>query len=108
MTGVIVSIVQTIIDFFNGEADVSLSTVFSFMRNCLFNVIYDFMYDFLTGTKQFFVRIGRSFSNIFTGDKLFFDEYFFVYIIGLIIGIYIMKIIINATIELISKFIDPM
>lgn len=102
------SLISAIADFINGESDFSFGNLFEFMFDNLFGSIYDIIHEFFSRSSDFFINIGNSFTGIFVRNYSFFTEHFFALLVGLILSIYLLKLIIGAVIELISKFIDPM
>lgn len=77
--------------------------------NWLFSAIQNAVLGFLTDSHDKFVSIGSSFANaIGFGDFSIITDNFFFWICGIFIGIWILKFVITAVVELVSKLLDPL
>lgn len=95
-----------VIDAIKGvsDGDITLSDLLMFVYNVLFKVIFAFIKNIFGQSKEFFINLGDDLTGIFGLPSL--SEYWFMWVIGIFITIFIVKYVISAAIELISKFID--
>lgn len=77
-------------------------------RNVLFTPVLSILKAFFSNAKGFFSEIGSGIVNSIgiTPENIFSASFVYV-VIGLIIGIWIMKYVISWSVELLSKLIDP-
>lgn len=77
-------------------------------RNVLFTPVLSILKAFFSNAKVFFSEIGSGIVNSIgiTPENIFSASFVYV-VIGLIIGIWIMKYVISWSVELLSKLIDP-
>jgi len=98
--------ISGIIDAIQGikDDDVTISDLLMFVYNVLFKVIFAFIKHIFSQSRDFFISLGDDISNVFGLPSL--SEHWFMWLIGIFITIFIVKYVITATIELISKFLD--
>lgn len=77
-------------------------------RNVLFTPVLSILKAFFSNAKGFFFEIGSGIVNSIglTPENILSTSFVYV-VIGLIIGIWIMKYVISWSVELLSKLIDP-
>ena len=102
----LVNVISRIVDAVKGviDGDITLFDVFKLVFDTISGAIFLFMKWFFTQAKDFFVTIGSEFSDIFSMQS--FTDNWLLWILGVFIGVFVMKYIISAVIELISKFVD--
>lgn len=107
----LIEIVRTLL---GAEEDVNLSTFFSVMFTALKTAIWgdisDAFLTFLDNSRNFFISIGHDFCNVIAkgGGLEFFTDNFLYFVCGTFIGIFLLKYVVSAVIEFISKLLDPM
>ena len=102
----IVNVISSIIDGIQGviDGDITLFDIFKLIFNTLSGSIYLFLQWFFSQSKDLFINLGKDFTSMFQNQS-FLDNWL-PWILGLFIGIFVLKYVITAVIELISKFID--
>lgn len=95
----VVDAIQSVID-----GDISISDLLLIAYNILFKVIFAFIKSIFSQSKDLFINIGNDITNIFGLPS--FTEYWYLWVIGIFITIFVIKYIATVIIELISKFID--
>ena len=89
------------------SGDISLSDLFSILFQVLFTFIQGEVLDFLSRSKDFFSSLGIGFYSTITRDgAVTFTDNFIFWILGVFIGIWLLKYIITALINFIQYLLD--
>lgn len=102
MIGYIVDAISSIRHVIDG--DVTLSDLFSLVYNVFFKAILLFIKDFFSKSKDFFIELGDDITSMFGSQS--FTDYWLFWILGIFVGIFLIKYVIAAVIEFVSKLLD--
>ena len=95
-----------------GDITEKIQTFFDNLPNfisLIFTVLQTAVLGFITDSRDKFIDIGGSFASALGfGDISIITNNFMFWILGVFVGFWILKFIITASVELVSKFIDPM
>ena len=73
------------------------------------SLLADFIYEFLSNTRSFFINIGSNISGVLylDGFNIFTDNFYF-WVLGIILGSFIFAYTLKVLINYISSLLDPM